>query len=123
MQEYQALKRTLRGEKPPARGRTWRRIAARVVPGVIRKPLEHACGGVVGDILGLLIMMMVPCLPLLMTTVVLDGMLPSLEEGMASGNPTAAFLAVAKGPIRAITTIVTGIWYVSIGIKVAFRGW
>jgi hypothetical protein len=53
-QEYQDIKRWLKGEKPPAQGRLWHRMARKVVPRVIRKPLEEACGVTTGDVLGLL---------------------------------------------------------------------
>ena len=99
-QEYQAAQAWLKGEKPPAAGRTWRRVAAVVVPKVLREPLRRRFGETAGDVLGFLGVAMGPLLMLGVMLGVLD-LLTAEMEGLAGAAPSAIV-----GPEQAVLMLI-----------------
>jgi hypothetical protein len=79
-QEWRAITRWLRGEKPPAAGRRWQRMAEAIVPPVVRTACQQTLGAEAGDVVACVVTGLVPLLCAGILFFAGDTMVPVLGE-------------------------------------------
>jgi hypothetical protein len=113
--------------KPTGEGRLWRRMATRVVPRVLREPLEKNLGETAGSMVGLVLAGgMAAVIPLAIGGAILSlgsSLIGHLVETApaSTGLPIVIAQKVAES-MHAIVSGVMAIGLATLGIKILFRG-
>jgi hypothetical protein len=105
-QELREIKRWLAGDKPPAAGRRWQRMAEAVVPPVVRTACQETFGHEAGDVVACVVTGMIPlaCAGLLL--LLGEGLAPMAGESGSPLFPMAVLIQAMCGVLRSLAWVV-----------------